>query len=81
MPSSFSERRQTQCVLCFIAVFVLAENTIARLQSIYCLMQGVDAASAALTPAIRRIIGHEAATYRLAIFGILHGSDGQVSLL
>jgi len=37
-----------------------------------------DAAMATLTPAIRRAIGHEPAAYRLAVFGILHGSDGQM---
>lgn len=43
--------------------------------------QSGDAASAVLTPAIQRAIGHEAAAYRLAIFGILHGSDAQVRIL
>lgn len=37
-----------------------------------------DAAMAQLTPAIRRAIGHEPAAYRLAVFGILHGSDSQM---
>ena len=37
-----------------------------------------DAAMACLTPAVRRAIGHEPAAYRLAVFGILHGSDGML---
>ena len=37
-----------------------------------------DAATSQLTPAIRSAIGHEPAAYRLAVFGILHGSDSQM---
>lgn len=42
------------------------------------LPQNEGDAMATLTPAIRRAIGHEPAAYRLAVFGILHGSDGQL---
>jgi hypothetical protein len=44
------------------------------------LLQGDDgdAATSQLTPAIRSAIGHEPAAYRLAVFGILHGSDSQM---
>jgi hypothetical protein len=44
------------------------------------MMQGDDgdAATSQLTPAIRSAIGHEPAAYRLAVFGILHGSDSQM---
>ncbi len=48
-----------------------------RLLTLHHLTQGDDgdAAMAVLTPGIRRAIAHEPAAYRLAVFGILHGSD------